>query len=379
MPNPNVDLIATKLHEWGSMAARMPPAWDGAGISQPIAGFDRGEQLGRMLPGRGLYLDCDLKSLGINRPVPLVYERTRVQRAVDKIQKLRRNIKRILRDEQGAIASYDGIINARAGGNAEDRTFFKNSQTSVANSWTSLWQAGGMPVAGTFSATPGVAPNNATTGALSFGLSTPGSGSKYLLTLGFTSTSAINMMLMVDLLSQLGTLSATTNAAQNVASQALTRYTSGAGVMMNFEVTTQIGTTASNLTALYTNQAGTAGQSTGAQAMTTSMIVLRVFPNGTAPFTTLATGDFGVRQLTRVTLSAAMTAGVFGANLYYPLMWVPGIVANIYVERDSTVQIDGITQLVIGSDSAIGCLGAFVQTNTTSTGLLVGFMRTCSG
>jgi hypothetical protein len=149
--------------------------------------------------------------------------------------------------------------------------------------------------------------------------------------------------------------------------------------MMTFDVTSGIGTTASNLTITYTNQAGTASQVTPAQAMTTSMITQRLLPVNNGPFMQLAAGDYGVQQVTNVKLSAAMTTGVFALNLYYPLMWIPGIVANIYVERDSTIQIDGITELVIGSDSAIGCLNAYVQAGTTTLGTFVSFMRTCSG
>src|SRR5271156_3514766 len=99
MPNHDVDILAGKLFEWAELAKRFPPAWRGAGISQPICGQDERLQIGRMLPGQGLYLGHDLKSLGITRPIPGVYERTHVQRAVDRLQNLRRNAKRILLDE----------------------------------------------------------------------------------------------------------------------------------------------------------------------------------------------------------------------------------------------------------------------------------------
>jgi hypothetical protein len=382
MRNHDVDILASKLYEWGSLAKRFPPAWDGAGISQPIGGQDERHQIGRMLPGKGLYLAHDLKSLGITRPIPGVFERTHVQRAVDRLQKLRRNAKRILRDEAAAITSYDGIINARGNGGANDIMVLKTSLTTVANQWTSLWQAGGLPAAGSFSAslTTGTNPNNATTGALSLGLSTPSSPSlKYLLTFGFTSSSAINMLLLIDMLFQVGAVSAATNSMQSITSSALTRYTTGAGVNLTGEVTTAIGTTASNLTVGYTNQGGTGSRTTVSEAMTPSMIVERLIIASTNPIIPLQTGDYGIQSLQSATLSAAMTSGVFSLYMYYPLMFLPGIVANIYIERDSTVQIDGIQNLPIGSDSALGCLSALVQTNSTTSGVVVGTMRSVAG
>lgn len=393
MPYCDVDLIAQKLIEWGNLAHSMPPSWDGALINHPICGPE-GQLIGKMLPGKGLYLEHDFKTLGITKgyKIPHVYEKTVVRDLAEKFSRMRHDILHgklfidpevLLFDERGAITTYDGIIAARAAGHAEDRVFSKISYTTVANVWSSIWQTSGFPASGTYSATPGINPNNTTTGALSFGLSTPGTGAKYLLTFGFTASQQINMLLLHDQLCQVGNLSATVNTNQAIASSALTRYTTGAGVLMTFDVTTAIGTTASNLTITYNSidSGGSThiGQTTPAIAMTTSMIAQRLLPAALGPFMQLASGDIGVTEVTNIKLSAAMSAGVFALNLYYPLMFIPGIVANIYIERDSTIQIDGLCNLPIGSDSAIGCLNAYVMTNTTSTGVFTGFMRTCSG
>jgi hypothetical protein len=381
MPQCDVDSIATHLLRWGEQARAMPPSWDGACIAHPICG-PQGQPIGRMLPGRGLYLDHDLKSLGITRNrarLRSVYEPSVIRHASELFARASGALHVLAEDERGAITSYDNIINARANGNAEDRSVLKASFTTVANQWSSLWQAGGVPAAGAYTSTPGTAPNNATTGALSFGLSTPGSGNKYLLTFGYTAAQAINMLILHDLLVQCGGLSAASSANQAVTPAALTRYTNGKGVMALCDVSSAIGTTASNIVLTYTNQGGASStQATPSVAMTPSMIVQRTFPAG-QPFFTLQSGDYGVETVTNVKLSAAMTTGTFAINLYYPLMFIPGLVANIWTEADSTIQIDGLAQLVIGSDSAIGCLNAYVQTNTTSTGTVVGFMRTCSG
>jgi hypothetical protein len=367
----DVDTLARNIAMIAEQGRRLPPAFMGAGISEPVCGPD-GEMIGRVLDGKGLYLNHDLKDLGITKKIPFVYERSRTQRLLDKIE-----------DTRGAITTYDGIIQARAGGKADDVAFSKGASiTTVANTWFSTFRMSGLPAAGTYTNIPtGAVADRTNAGALSLGLSNPtGGDKKYLLTLGFTSSSALQMMTLVDLLVACGNIVATSNAAQTVSSAALTRYTSGAGVYATFEVTTAIGTTASNINlSSYTNQAGTAAQSSPAQAMTTSAIVQRLMPATLNSIQLpLASGDYGIQAVSTVTLSAAMSAGVMALNLFKPLVWLPGIAANIYMERDTSVQISSLVELVVGS-STIGCLTAYCMANTTSSGTIAGFIRTCAG
>jgi hypothetical protein len=65
-------VLAERLTEWAALAWAMPPAWEGASISHAIGGD--GGAIGRILPGKGLLLKEDLKNLGINKPLPAVYE-----------------------------------------------------------------------------------------------------------------------------------------------------------------------------------------------------------------------------------------------------------------------------------------------------------------
>ena len=402
----NVDGIAKFLSDSANMARSMPPSWDGACISHPIAGNGAG-YVGRMLPGKGVYVDLDLSALGINKPIPGVFERSAVQRAWDQFGKdglydERVAIgyaqwckwRRIENDQQSqALAAYqgvvnalttgyDGIINARAAGKGEDVIVAKSSLVSVANLWSSLAGVGGIPAAMTYSAIPGGAVMiGSNQGSWSIPLTNPlTTDRKYLLTFGYGSTVQINWLILADLLVAASGINANIATSQTVNTVAQTRQyggTLGAGVMMTFEVTTALGATASNITATYTNQAGTASRSTGAIAMSTSAIVGRTQPAALGmPITQMAAGDFGVRSLESVILSAAMGAGVLVAQLYYPLMFIPGVTANAYIERDSTVQIDGITELKIDASNVLGCLTAFVLPSTTNTGVLNGFMRT---
>jgi len=242
-----------------------------------------------------------------------------------------------------------------------------------------------MPEAGTYTNIPtGAAHDRATTGAW-HGLTNPTNpDKKYLLTFGYGSGSAIDWLVLVDLLVACGNINANATGNQAITSTAQTRQygsTLGAGVMGVLEVTTAFGATPANITmSSYTDQDGNTGATNAAEAATTSCIANRLQPVGVnSPWLVLASGDFGIRSVeTGISFSAAMGAGVCALNLVFPLMYIPGLASNLYVERDSTTQIDGITELVAAS-FVIGCLTVFVQTNSTTSGQFKGFARTCAG
>ena len=405
------------LRQGGLMARRAPPAWDGDRISQPIFS-PQGGYLGRVLPGRGLYLSCDPFALGLTRLPPHVFARSHVDRMVegleraldflglDQLQAVQASkFGRLLDPERlairlvdhgvfsptvraaqriaAAITTYDGIITARAGGNANDIVASKTTVTTAAQQFSSIFRAGGLPLAGTYTNIPGGAVHTrASTGAWN-GLKDPGgSNKKYLLTFGYGSSSVIDWGILVDLLVCAGNINANATGNQTINSTAQTRQygsTLGAGVMMTFDVTTALGATASNLTVnSYTDQDGNTAQTTAAEAMTTSAITFRLQPVTIGTFMPLASGDFGVRSVETLAFSAAMLAGVVALNLYFPLAFLPGVAGNLYVERDSTTQIDGITELVNASQ-VTGCLTMYLQTNSTTTGTVKMFARTTEG
>jgi hypothetical protein len=401
----DVDVVAAEIARVASLAKHMPPSWDGAKIAHGFTGT-QGENLGRVLPGRGVALASDLKSLGITKPIPYVYEKTLAMKAVEAFggrERMAIGAASILLGAKlgalgmadallslpvfaGAITNYDGIINGRANGKADDDTFFAATQTSVATQWHSIINSNSKFPAGVFApaAIPGgTATSRATTGALSAGLSNPsGTDLKYLLTVGFTSSSTLNMLILADILVAAGSINANVNTSQTVNTTALTRYTgtASAGNLLTFEVTTALGATASNLTVTsYTNSAGTGSRASSATAMTTSAIVGRLQPVLLGPYMGLQAGDIGVQSVQNVQFSAAMGAGVLNLYIYRPLHFLPGVGASVYVERDSTVQIDGLTELVVGTDSQLGFLTFFVLPNGTSTGNVTAFLRTVAG
>jgi hypothetical protein len=149
-----------------------------------------------------------------------------------------------------------------------------------------------------------------------------GAGRLTLLGARMNPSGASGMTVMVvDALNMSGGLAGNLSTAQttNLPTAALTRYTSGEGVMAALVIHTQVGSTATTVTASYTNQAGTGLRTTTAIQFggTSWREAQRVM---TLP---LQAGDTGVRSVESVTLAATTgTAGNFGVLLYKPLAMI---------------------------------------------------------
>ncbi len=397
------DALALHLMHAAATARAMPPAWDGCRSSIPYMS-PNGGMMGRMLPGRGLYLFDDLKNLGISRRVPGVLERSPVQRLVDRfaggkrvlhIDPVRRSLGRaakisyderlgIIDAERGAISAWDGVINARASAKLSDWLGSLLSITTVANNWSCLFRAGGSPGTGAYTNIPsGAVLTRADAGAWTVGIQNPtGSDKSYLLTFGYSAAQQINGLLLVDQLVGAGNINANINTSQTVNSTAITRnWTPLAPAALGqiiLVVTTALGATGSNFTASsYTDQDGNTAQTTAAIAMTGSAIVERLQPVQLAPIIGLAAGDYGVRSVETVIFSAAMGAGVVALVIFWPIAYYPGVAANTYMETPPSA-FSYFTEIVNAS-GVIGCLTAFALTNTTSTGVFNFKLQTCTG
>jgi hypothetical protein len=127
--------------------------------------------------------------------------------------------------------------------------------------------------------------------------------------------------IMIDLLNINGGLSGTVTTPQttNLPTAALTRYTSGEGVMAGIVVFSTVGTTSTTITISYTNQAGTSGRTSTATSFgNTNFREVRIL----IPIP-LQAGDTGVRSIESVTLAGTTgTAGDFGVCLYKPLAMI---------------------------------------------------------
>lgn len=124
--------------------------------------------------------------------------------------------------------------------------------------------------------------------------------------------------ILVDLLNQSGGLNGTLTSVQTTGlpTAALTRYTSGEGVMAGAVIYTTVGTAGTAIRINYTNQSGTSGQI----STTTQIGATNFNAAGTLIPIPLAAGDTGVRSVESVTLDASTgTAGNFGICLFKPL------------------------------------------------------------
>jgi hypothetical protein len=144
------------------------------------------------------------------------------------------------------------------------------------------------------------------------------SGKLTLLGARFHSNSSSGVCVIVaDILNQSGGLSGTVTTPQttNLPTAALTRCTSGEGVMAGIIVYSSLGTTGTSVTVEYTNQNGTTGRSSTRNIGATNfreINSLLLIP--------LQDGDTGVRSVESVTLLASTgTAGNFGIVLFKPL------------------------------------------------------------
>lgn len=190
-----------------------------------------------------------------------------------------------------------------------------NALTVVAgrlySGWTQAPNAGVAP-------TTAAVPTNATAGAIPF---TATASARILAAQAWTLNQG--SIIIYDRLSHQGGLSGTTAATAqttNLPTAALTRYTSGEGVMAFLEVYTAVGATGTTAIASYTNQAGTSGQTT----LATAFGATGFNAAGRMVLLPLAVGDSGVQAVASVTLTATTgTAGNFGVTLAKPLFSIP--------------------------------------------------------
>jgi hypothetical protein len=128
-------------------------------------------------------------------------------------------------------------------------------------------------------------------------------------------------MMVVDLLNVSGGLNGTLTTPQttNLPTAALTRYTSGEGVMAGIVVYTIIGTTQTTVTISYTNSAGVSGRTSTATIIGGGFYrevgILIPIP--------LQGADKGFRSIESVTLAGTTgSAGNFGVCMFKPLAMI---------------------------------------------------------
>lgn len=254
-----------------------------------------------------------------------------------------------------ALTTMDQLVAALAAAQYADIEDLALATT--AGQFFSLWRAGGRPATGALpGSTSGVVPTSATAGAIPY--TDPGPGNTGYLARMEASCSVAGSLILYDRLMTSDGLSGTVITAQTVGSPALTRSTSG-GLWLEWYTAT--GATAVTATISYTDQNGTAGNTTTV-AVPASMKAGQVIP------VPLAAGDTAVQAVASVTLSATTgTAGSFGVTLAQRVVTVPIPLANIGTLSD-------YAQLGLPTIPNGACLAwKMLCTSTTSGVVVAGF------
>ena len=181
-------------------------------------------------------------------------------------------------------------------------------------------------------------------------------------------------LMLVDMQGYYPGISNNTTSAQTLVGTPTLRYTNGEGVRAFMVQTSAAGATAQNIAMSYTDQAGNASNSMPVTvSCTASAIAGHISHSGTAannygPFLPLASGDYGIRSVQTVTMSAANT-GTFALVLARPLAQITLSVAGLMTEKDLLNQIPSLPEIKDGA-----CLtwlwgaGAATAASTTFAG-----------
>lgn len=208
----------------------------------------------------------------------------------------------------------------------------------------SCWTSVGTPTAGS---TPGASAvcDKSTTGAVPIVNPSAGELRAWIRRISVSNNQAITAygFQICDRLVHMGGLDGQSVLPQTVSTSALTRSTSGAGVMAAVEIYTAIGTTGQTFTCSYTNQAGTALRTSQAVDIGTAS---RNTAGRFLPMS-LQAGDTGVRAVSTLTLSGLTgTSGNFGVTLYKPITPIVPVHHMIAGALDPVLDNGGYAALV---------------------------------
>lgn len=192
--------------------------------------------------------------------------------------------------------------------------------TNVSGRPASLWSLGGNPGAGSFdNSLNGVTLSSSSSqvnGQINF--TNPASGNAYLARLQASATQA-GVLLLCDRLWHNGGYTITSTSAQNSTTPTwpardANGATDGLGVLVACEISAAVGAGTPTITVSYTNSAGTSSRTgTNIQSTNASAAI------GATYFIGLQAGDYGVRSIQSVTLSATWTSGTMNMVAFRPL------------------------------------------------------------
>jgi len=306
----------------------------------------------------------------------------------------------------GAISNYDGIVSARGSGALQDVWMnMVGTQTPVTLSWYDLmsfasWQPMTAP---SFAAYTHAGTGGAVTDAASNGswLTNPGgTNKKYIVSVGLniSSISGFTLAMLYDCL-WAGQYVLTSNTTINPSTDvAVTRWASttpgnadfaGGNRMMCSLGSSLTLSVVPTITTTYTNQVGTTGRTTISLTPGAGILVNRVLFNTLHNSATVVTaspfmpmtnnGDSGVISLEQVVIAGGtVTAGTMNQKIVRPLIIMPFIAANSYIEQDTTLNIGNMVELRNVSQ-VCGCLGWAAFSAGTTAAAISAFLRMVEG
>lgn len=234
----------------------------------------------------------------------------------------------------------------------------------TAGRWYDLSALGGTPIANAWAGTSltyTACAESTGNGTQIFGIRHGGDvtpDSKRLLNasaLSAVATAVPSQLMLVDMCGYWPGINMNASTSQTLSGTPSLRYTNGVGVRASLVVVTTTGATAHNLSMSYTDQDGNTGNSLPVTvACTASAITPHITHSGTAannygPFLPLASGDYGIRNVASVQLSAASGAGTAALVLYKPIMTIPLVTASVASERDFVNQIPSLPEIKDGA------------------------------
>jgi hypothetical protein len=178
---------------------------------------------------------------------------------------------------------------------------------------------------------------------------------QYLSAVTGVSTGVPSVLLVQDIEGYWPGINMNSSSAQTLSGTPSLRYTNGAGLRLYLVITSASGATAHNVSVSYTDQDGNTGSSLPVTvACTASAIVGHIAHSGTAannygPYLPLASGDYGVRNVASITISAASGSGTAALVLARPIAYVPVVTASVLGERDLFNQVPSLPRVYDGA------------------------------
>lgn len=238
----------------------------------------------------------------------------------------------------------------------------------TAGRWYDFSGLGGSPIANAWAGTAlAYTPCAESTGngTQIFGLRNGGdvsTNTKHVLNVAAVSavaTAVPSVLMLIDMQGYWPGISLNSGVAQNLTGTPSPRYTDGVGLrlyMVPYSGT--VGATAHNIAISYTNESGTTGRTLPVTvACTASAIAPHINHSGVAannygPFLPLANGDYGVRNVASVTMSAssAGTSPLAALVLARPLLTLPLTTVSVGAERDLLNQLPSLPRVYDGAN-----------------------------